>query len=215
MKSAVLLVASFWHAKYHAKKVNKLIEKTFTQEDMFSDMVKLCNMLSREKPQKHRTTDRRSGGEAQAQALYQLLEDLDSNGITPEFVVGVDQMEEVQRATSNSSLADGDNVQIGARLESLEKEIKDLGVKIGLANNSHPGPSLGEEKAPNIVVTEMPKQSFANIVAARPATQKNNVTKPRSNSQKRGIDDDNEGFNMVKKKKCKAKLEKVFLKLLL
>ena len=58
MKSAVLLVASFWHAKYHAKKVNKLLEKTFTQEDMFSDMVRLCNMLSQEKPQKHRKTDR-------------------------------------------------------------------------------------------------------------------------------------------------------------
>ena len=117
-------------------------------------------------------------------------------------------MEEVQRATANSSLADGDNVQIGARLENLEKGIKDLGAKIESANNSNTGPSLGDEKAPSIVVTELPKQSFANIVAARPPAQKDNVIRPRSNSQKRGIDDDKEGFNVVKKKKVQGKAGK-------
>ena len=87
MKSAVLLVSSFWHSKYHARKVNKLLEKSSTQEAMYEDMDRESKMLSMCKVQKHRTTDRRTRGEAQAQALYQLLEDLDSSGITPEFVV--------------------------------------------------------------------------------------------------------------------------------
>ena len=90
-------------------------------------------------------------------------------------------MEEVQRATTNSSLATGENVQVGARLERLEKEIKDLGVKIS-ANIAHPSPSLENEKIPNIVVTEMSKQSFADIAAARPGTLKNTATHQRSNS---------------------------------
>ena len=112
MNSDVILVSSFWHSKYHERKANKPLEKTFTQEAMYEDMDRVSKMLSMCKVQKHRKTDRRSGGEAQAQALYQLLEDLDSSGITPEFVVGLEEMEVVQRAITNSSLTSGENVQI-------------------------------------------------------------------------------------------------------
>ena len=104
LKSSVMLVSSFRHSKYHANKVNELIESSFTQDAMHEDMAKVAEMLSMEKVKKNRSTDKRSGGAGQAQALYQLLEDLDSSGTTPEFVVGLDEMEEVQRALTNSVL---------------------------------------------------------------------------------------------------------------
>ena len=129
------------------------------------------------------------------------MEDLDSAGTTPEFVVGIEEMEEVQRAITNS-LATGDNVLIGARLESLEKEIKDRGTKIGTASTAPVSlvqVNDSSNNAPSIVVSDMSKHSFANI-AARPVVLKSNGIKQRSNSQKRGSDDE-EGFNIVKKKK--------------
>ena len=46
MKSAVLLVSSNWHAKYHARKVTELLEKSFSQEAMYKDMDRVSKMLS-------------------------------------------------------------------------------------------------------------------------------------------------------------------------
>ena len=132
-------------------------------------------------------TERRTGGEAQAQALYQLLEDMDSSGITPEFVVGLEEMEVVQRAITNSSLASGENVQIGARLESLEVGLKDLGAKIGNLSlvpiSSVPVKVSSTNHAPNIVVSDMEKNSFAQITAKGLGVPKTNGSKQRSNSQ--------------------------------
>ena len=34
LKSAVMLVSSYWHSKYHANKVNELMESSFTQDAM-------------------------------------------------------------------------------------------------------------------------------------------------------------------------------------
>ena len=61
MKSAVILVSSYWHTKYHARKVNELLKKSFTQEAMYEDMDRVSKMLSLCKVQKHRMTDRRTG----------------------------------------------------------------------------------------------------------------------------------------------------------
>jgi len=67
MMSVVLLVSSYWHAKYHARKVNELLEKSFSQEAIYKDMDRVSKMLSLCKVKKHRMTDRRTRGEAQAQ----------------------------------------------------------------------------------------------------------------------------------------------------
>ena len=52
LKSAVMLVSSFWHSKYHANKVNELLESSFTQDAMHEDMVKVAEMLSLERVKK-------------------------------------------------------------------------------------------------------------------------------------------------------------------
>ena len=45
LRSAVMLLSSYWHAKYHANKVNELMERSFTQEAMFVDMDSVQNAL--------------------------------------------------------------------------------------------------------------------------------------------------------------------------
>ena len=57
---------------------------------------------------------------------------------------------------------------------------------------------------PSVIVSDTSKHSFANI-AARPTVVKTNGIKQRSNSQKRGVDDADVGFNPVKKKKTQGK----------
>ena len=80
---------------------------------------------------KYRNSDKRSRSEGQAQALYQLLEDMDIEGKMPQFLASLTDMEVVQRALTNSALSTGDDAQIGAQLESLEKGQHDLSVQIG------------------------------------------------------------------------------------
>ena len=208
IRSSVMLVSSYWHGKYHANKVNELMEASFSQDEMFEDMSRVSTLLNLSKVQKNRTTTRRTGGAGQAQALYQLLEDMDSADITPDFVVGADQMEEIQRALTNSSLATGENVQVGARLESVEQAVKDMSEKIG-ALCTAPIISGTAMAAPAVFVTEADKNTFANVV------KKNAGVKPksRSNSQKRSAEDEVDGFNPVKKKNLKEKLGKAVIKL--
>ena len=216
LKSAVMLVATFWHSKYHTNKVNELLESSFTQDEMYENMAKVAEMLSLERVKKSRSTNKRSGGAGQAQAFYQLLEDLDCPGTTPEFVVSLEEMEEVQRALTNSSLAIGDSVQVGAMLESLEKGIKDLRMKIGAICIAPGNPAQVTETTkslPNVIVSEVMKNTFANI-AAKPVVEKTKVTKQRSNSQKRSAVEDDDGFNPVKKKKSQGKSGKGTFKVL-
>ena len=75
---------------------------------------------------KQRKSEKRSRSEGQAQALYQLLEDIDIEGKMPQFLAGLTDMEVVQRALTNTALSTGDDVQIGAQLESLVKGQHDL-----------------------------------------------------------------------------------------
>ena len=90
------------------------------------------------------------------------------------------------------------SILVGARLESLEKEVKDIGVKFS-EYMAHPKSQMENVKIPDIVVTELPKRSFADIAAARTGTLKNTDIRQRSDSQKRGINDD-DVFTEVKKK---------------
>ena len=90
--------------------MTELLEKSFTQEVMYEAMDRVSKLLSLNKVVKHRNMERRSGEEGQVQAMYQLLEDLDTTDRTPEFVVRIEEMELVQRAITNSSLASGENV---------------------------------------------------------------------------------------------------------
>ena len=217
IKSSVMMVATFWHSKYHANRVNELLECSFTQDEMYESMCIVAEMCSLENVKKNRSTDKRSGAAGQAQALYQMLEDLDSNNATPEFVVGLSEMEEVQRALTNSSLAIGDSVQVGARIESLEKGIKELSMKIGAVCIA-PGKAahtIGTSKTtPDIIITDEMKNTFANI-AAKPVVEKSRVNRQRSNSQKRQAnEEDDEGFNFVKKKKPQGKSGKSTFKVL-
>ena len=118
-------------------------------------------------------------------------------------MVSLEEMEEVQRALTNSSLATGDNIQVGARLESLEKGIRDLGMKIGAVCIAPGNPAQVIETTkplPNVIVSEVMKNTFANIIA-KLVVEKTKVIKQRSNSQKRSAVEDDDGFNPVKKKK--------------
>ena len=200
-----------------ARKVTELLEKSFTQETMYKDMDRVSKLLSLSKVPKHQATDRYSGEEVQAQALYQLLEDMDSSYTTPELVVRLDEMEVVQRAITNSSLALGENVQIGARLESLKVGPKDLGVKIGNFN-SVPVNVSTTNSAPNIVISDMTHNSFAHTTAkGLGATKTNgpqtNGPKQRSSSQKRSADNDVDSYNPVIRTKMQAKVGKSKFKL--
>ena len=168
MKSGVLVIASYWHARYPARKVTELLEKSFTQDDMYNAMVRVSNILSMNKVTKHRNMVRRSGEEGQAQAMYQLLEEMDTENRTPLFVVGIEEMELMQRAMTNLSLASGENVQIGARLESLEVGLMDLGENIGKiyvpVNVSTTIPVKKVNETPSIIVSDLSQSTFAKML---------------------------------------------------
>ena len=59
---------------------------------------------------KYRNSEKSSRSEGQAQALYQLLEDMDIEGKIPQFLAGLTDMEVVQRALTNSALLSGDGL---------------------------------------------------------------------------------------------------------
>ena len=176
VKSAVLLLFSFWHAKYPARKVIELLEKSFTQEDMFEVIVRVSKQLSLNNMVKHQNTERRSREEGQAQTMYQLLQDIGTADRTSQFVVGIGEMEMVQRALTYYSLASGENVQISARLESLEVGLLDLGVKIGKissvpVNTSTTIPVKIAKETPSITVSDM-SHALITMSSYRLQTQK-------------------------------------------
>ena len=45
IRSSVMLVSSYWHGKYHANKVNELMEASFSQDEMFEDMSRVSTLL--------------------------------------------------------------------------------------------------------------------------------------------------------------------------
>ena len=219
VESATLSISMFWFCKYMAKKVTELMEKSFTQDQLYDAMMAVSSLQLLPAPvPKHRSTERRSGLEAQAQAMYSMIDLLDSSNKIPRLVIPMHDMEAAQRALTNSSMPNGEDVSVSARLQSLDKSVSNLSDKLSKAQSLPSIPFV----PPAVTVTDTtgPQASFADIVkSALSAPPRNNADPRRINASQRfdrsrspstkrnseELDNNSDGYTEVRKKRNKLK----------
>ena len=214
IESSTLAVSIYWMNKFPGKKVLELMEKSFDQNEMIKVMVTVSETLHLPHPTRYRNTDRRPAVEAQAHALYQLLDDLDATDKLPKVVIPLEELANTQRALSNSGTVTGDEATINARLVSLEKNVNTV-----LENVA----KMQSMTTPPIVISSPhdTQISFAEVLTSSPPTSSQDKTsstlgtdrqpptqgrRERSTSRKRlssERDTDEDGFKEVGKRRKK------------
>ena len=116
IESCLLGVTNWWLDKYNRAEVMSLVSRHFRPEEALEANKQLSSMCQLGDPIQHRNSALRSAGDAIVVDLVNNLEVLNKEKRAPRYLVPSDKLDKVHV----SALSVGNEVAVGARLESLE-----------------------------------------------------------------------------------------------
>ena len=153
LESTLLGTVHMWSLKYNKHELVGHIVRNFLADDIYQAMCVLSASVGGEKPTGHRNTADRTAGDLYASEVCEMLVSLSNAKKLPKIMVSSLSLTKVPAAV----LTSGDEIGVGARLESLEMGMKKVTEALGkiaalIPKNAQPSVAAGGT-VPAVVVT--------------------------------------------------------------
>ena len=122
----LLATVSMWVCDTSCKEARRLIEENFEFEQVFEAYVRLAEIMNKKRPTKHRNQgEKKNALEITAEELVNDMYNLEQGDevTRPSFVVS---SKDLKYVPATAALSNKDSIAMGARMLSLEQEVKKL-----------------------------------------------------------------------------------------
>ena len=158
----LLATVNMWVCDISCREARQLIEDNFDFEQVFEAYVVLCEVVGKKRPTKHKDKgDLKSALEKTAAELVEDIYNLEQGDelICPKFVVSSRSLKHVPMSASSNK----DDIAVGARLLSLEQEMKKLsGLEKAMVDLTNSVKDLKDVRKENVAAVP----TFAGVAAA-------------------------------------------------